>query len=162
MKKKVKISMDITINAVITTNPGPHGGDHGVTLDVTLNDESKPPFLDIDDQDETNWIERHPDTQAVRWRLSGNAAGGTFNPIDDPKAPGFEWVGTPPPKEVFSHIRRSRNGREILVDDLNDGETTVGIWYYRLNAMIEGMPVQSHKETFPPSGVTTNASIKNK
>ncbi len=161
MKEKVEIHLDLALNAVVIKTTRPRAGD-GVILDVTLNDAATPPYLDVDDEDEANFIEKHPDTQAVRWRLSGNAAGGTFNELTDPE-PGFKWIKPAPPAGVFSHVRLSRNKKEILIDDLNDGAASVGLWYYQLNATIGGVSYMSRKEPFPPSpSVTTNASIKNK
>lgn len=131
-----------------------------IKLDVTLDTTTTPPYLDIDQQDNTNHVSRNPLRQIIKWKLTSNAYNGAFNSISDPNNPGFQWIGTAPNGAIFTSATLSDDAREITITDLNDSETSTGEWIYRLCATIGGQVYQSNSVSLTET--TTNPSIKNK
>jgi len=127
-------------------------------LDVTLDNNTSPPGLDIDQKNNANHVSRSPSAQTITWQLIGNAASGSFNTQTDQK-PGFAWVGTPPPAGIFGDPVRSQNGNEITMSDLNNSASTSGQWIYQLSATIGGQVYQSGATSI--TATTTNPMIKN-
>ncbi len=130
-----------------------------IKLDVTLDTTTTPPYLDVDEQDGTNHINRNSVSQTIKWKLTSNASHGTFNSPTDPSHPGFQWVGTAPDSTIFGPARLSPDGKEITMTDLNNAEATTGEWVYQLSATIGGTVYQSATTTI--TATTTNPSIKN-
>jgi hypothetical protein len=130
-----------------------------IKLDVTLDTTTTPPYLDVDEQDKSNHIPRNPVRQTIKWKLTSNASGGTFNSMDDPNNPGFQWASSGPGGTIFTTATVSPDGKEITITDLNDGNGSVGQWVYQLSAMINGSLRQSNKTS--PAAVVTNPMIKN-
>src|SRR5262249_22939336 len=77
-----------------------------VRLDRTKN------ALDVEDHGAPIQVPGGTSATSLVWQLSGNAAQGSFNALDAAN-PGFKWVGTPPPANIFSAPSRSTNGNEI-------------------------------------------------
>jgi hypothetical protein len=122
-----------------------------VKLDTAKN------ALDVEDNGAPIPVPRGNSATMLVWQLSGNAAQGSFNPLDAPN-PGFKWVGTQPPANIFGPPSRSSNGNEITVSDGNTGAST-GTWHYQLYATING--VQYSTTVLSTSATTNNPAIKN-
>ena len=108
------------------------------TFKVTLKTVNGVNCLDVDDANNANHIPQNSQAQAITWQLEGNAASGSFCPVDgNPK--GFAWVSNPPPSStIFSLPSRSPNGNTITITDLNNSSTTQGTWRYRVCATVGG------------------------
>lgn len=126
-------------------------------LDVTLDKSTTPWSLDIDQKNNANHVSRSPNAQTITWRLTGNAAAGSFNKQTDPK-PGFAWVN-PPPDGIFGPPVLQANDNQLTMSDLNNSASTTGEWIYQLSATIGGVVYQSNKTSI--TGQTTDPTIKN-
>lgn len=126
-----------------------------ILTNVTLNTTEN--ALDVQDHGAPIQVPRAQTSTMLVWELSGNAAGGTFNPLNAPN-PGFKWVGNAPPSNIFSPPSRSPNGKQITVSDGNTGAST-GTWYYQLWATING--VQYSTKVLSTRATTTDPAIKN-
>jgi hypothetical protein len=104
-----------------------------VTLNVTINGN----YLDVS-QVGNGANPQHGATVTVTWRLTGNAASGTFNAINDPSNPGFSWIQQPP-AGIFSAPQLAADGKEISLTDTN-GDNAIGSWIYKLCATIGTRP----------------------
>jgi hypothetical protein len=136
---------------------------------VTIDSSTKPPSLNIYEDDKSNEVVRLSDWQTIRWKLVGQAAMGMFNDQCADK-PGFAWVGNKknPPEGVFSEPVLRHRGRLMSMAVLNDydpksdpkGLNTTGGWTYQLSIMVDGKPYQSPLPK-PKPRTTTNPRIKN-
>ena len=122
-----------------------------VTLDTTKN------ALDVHDHGAPISVPREPDAVNLIWQLTGNAAQGSFNAMNAAN-PGFSWVGTPPPANIFGTPTLGANGNQITLTDGNAGAST-GTWYYKLWATIGG--VQYSTKVLSTRATTDNPAIKN-
>jgi hypothetical protein len=122
-------------------------------LDVTLDTTKNPAVLDVCEQDNTNHIHKNPSQQIIKWKLTSDASGGTFNSISG-NPPGFKWIG------LFGTPKLIDGGKEIPISDSHYDPTTEGEWSYQLNAVINGNPYSTG--TVSISGNTTDPMIKNK
>ena len=104
-------------------------------LRVTIDFSLTPPALDVDQKGDVNHIPRSHDLQDIVWQLVGNAATGSFHPIEGTQ-PGFAWVGDGPPKDVFGKPELKSNGNQVGLTDLNDGPDSVGTFVYQLYATV--------------------------
>src|SRR3546814_10694324 len=127
-------------------------------LKVTLYTKENPQYLDIDQKDNANHVNRSPNAQTITWQLSGDAASGSFIAQTASK-PGFAWVDPAPPAGIFGPPTLSQNGNEITMTDLNNSASTAGEWIYQLSATIDNVVYQSNKTSITEQ--TTNPSIKN-
>ena len=128
-----------------------------LNLNVTLNNGS----LDVDQSGNGNQMGRNQTGDFV-WKLTGNAASGTFNPIDpsNPRS-GFQWKQTPP-GTVFGTPTRENQDRHIKLSDNNTdpgGINSQGSWIYQLWATINGVEYSTISTI--PTAVVTNPNIKN-
>lgn len=127
-------------------------------LNVTLDTNSSPAAVDVDQHGKGNEVSQSANAQTIVWQLTGNAASGSFVPLDDPN-PGFEWISAPPPG-VFGSPSRSPNGNQLTISDLNNSTDTAGSWTYMLRVN-DGGTVYSTK-TISLKATTTNPVIVNK
>lgn len=127
-------------------------------LNVTLDKDSTPWAVDVDQHGKDNEVSQGPSTQTITWQLTGNAASGSFVSMSDP-SPGFEWINEPP-AGIFGEPVLSNNGNQISIGDLNDNADTLGTWTYTLRVNVGGT-VYSTK-TASMRMVATDPWIKNK
>jgi len=127
-------------------------------LNVTLDTNSSPAAVDVDQHGKDNEVSQSANAQTIVWQLTGNAASGSFVPLDDPN-PGFEWISAPP-AGVFGSPSRSPNGNQLTISDLNNSADTAGSWTYMLRVN-DGGTVYSTK-TISLKATTTNPVIVNK
>jgi hypothetical protein len=127
-------------------------------LDVTLDTTKNPAVLDVCEQDNTNHIHKNPSQQIIKWKLTSDASGGTFNSISG-NPPGFKWIDAPP-TGLFGTPQLIDGGKEITISDSHYDPTTEGEWSYQLNAVINGNPYSTG--TVSISGNTTDPMIINK
>lgn len=116
--------------------------------------------LDVKDHGKAISVPKEIDTTNLVWQLTGTAAQGSFNAIDDPNNPGFSWV-TSDHGSAFGPPLRSADGKQITMTDANNSNSTAGgPWIYKLCATISG---QLHTTTasVSPGGTTNNPSIQN-
>lgn len=79
--------------------------------------------------------------QTIQWKLTGEAASGTFlAPSGSP--PGFQWSKGEPKnpstgKNIFSNVVRSPNEKQLLAFDENTDSGDHGDWTYKLRARID-------------------------
>lgn len=125
-----------------------------VTLNQTLN------CLDVDQSGNGNQID-HGKSETIEWKLTGNAAGGSFNSMSDAN-PGFVWKQSPP-NGVFGAA--NPGGSEMTMADNNtdpNGINSAGTWIYQIWATI-GDHQYSTISTIPnPRNVPSNPTIQNK
>src|SRR5688572_1712364 len=109
-------------------------------LNVTLTPTTTPRDLDIDDTGKANEVKQDPKPQDIVWRLTGNAATGSFVSLTDPK-PGFQWR-TEPPAGIFGAPQLSANGNQLTMSDTNNrpcttsNPGTTGTFKYMLRAEV--------------------------
>jgi hypothetical protein len=127
-------------------------------LNVTLDTNTNPPAVDVDQHGKGNEVSQSPNAQTIVWQLTGNAASGSFVALDDPN-PGFQWISAPP-AGVFSSPSRSPNGNQLTITDTNNSANTAGSWTYVLRVNVGGT-VYSTK-TISLKATTTNPVIINK
>jgi hypothetical protein len=127
-------------------------------LNVTLDTNTSPPAVDVDQHGKGNEVSQSPNAQTIVWQLTGNAASGSFVALDDPN-PGFQWISAPP-AGVFSSPSRSPNGNQLTITDTNNSANTAGSWTYVLRVNVGGT-VYSTK-TISLTATTTNPVIINK
>jgi len=127
-------------------------------LNVTLDTNTNPPAVDVDQHGKGNEVSQSPNAQTIVWQLTGNAASGSFVALDDPN-PGFQWISAPP-AGVFSSPSRSPNGNQLTITDTNNSANTAGSWTYVLRVNVGGT-VYSIK-TISLKATTTNPVIINK
>lgn len=127
-------------------------------LHVNLDQNTTPWCVDIDQSGNANHVSRSPDAQTITWRLTGNAAAGSFVALTDPN-PGFAWVGAAPPSGIFGSPTLSANGNQLTLGDLNNSVGTTGTWTYILRINVDGVVYQS--KTTSLTATTTNPTIKN-
>lgn len=128
------------------------------TLKVTLKTINGVKTLDVDDANQGNHIGQSSQAQTIVWQLEGEAASGSFNPLNDPK-PGFAWKTTNPAPTPFTQLARNPNGNQITVSDLNNSASTQGTWVYQLYVTV-GNQVYSTTAT-SPMATSNNPTIKN-
>lgn len=115
--------------------------------------------LDVKDHGKAISVPQEIDTTNLVWQLTGTAAQGTFNSIDDPNNPGFSWVSTNH-GAAFGPPTRSADGKQITMTDANNSNSTAGgPWIYKLCATINGQPYSTTAST--PTGTTTDPAIQN-
>ena len=127
-------------------------------LHVALDQSAQPWVLDVDQQGNANHVGQSPNAQTITWQLTGNAASGSFVPLTD-SAPGFAWVGTPPPSGIFGSPTLSPNGNQVTITDLNNSANTMGTYYYILRATIGGTVYSTIAASI--AATTTSPWIKN-
>jgi hypothetical protein len=106
---------------------------------LTLRVTEKDGHLDVHLSGTANQI-AHGLTVTIIWQLTGNAASGSFNVIDNTSSSGLRWDETPT-SGVFNTATLYANGNEIRVTDNNNdpnGVSSVGEWIYTLNATVAG------------------------
>ena len=128
-------------------------------LSVTLNKAQSPWSVDVDQHGNDNEVSQGPTAQTITWQLSGNAASGSFAPINGNANPGFAWISAPP-DGIFGPPTLSGNGNTLTMTDLNSGSSTSGMWTYVLRVNVDGT-VYSTK-TLSIGATDTNPWIKNK
>ena len=129
------------------------------TLNVTLNTTKTPPALDVDQSGNGNQIPQNPSTQTIAWRLTGNAATGSFH-AQGGTQPGFAWIGKAPANGIFGPPTPSNNGNQLSITDLNNGPGSVGAFTYQLWATINGTAYSTIASLL--TGTATNPAIINK
>lgn len=127
-------------------------------LNVTLDKNSTPWAVDVDQHGKDNEVSQGPSAQTITWQLTGNAASGSFEPLTG-SSPGFEWIDTPP-AGIFGEPVLSNNGNQISISDLNNNANALGTWIYRLRVNVGGT-VYSTK-TASARMVATDPWIRNK
>ncbi len=133
-------------------------------LIVTLDTETSPPYLDVNEKDDPNHIKHGLDWQTIRWKLDVKDPKASFNSQNDPK-PGFAWTGNSrPPEGIFSEpvLRKRKVLIMAVLNDNNtsgDSENTTGEWIYQLSATIGGKPYRTNVTN--DGRTTTNPRIKN-
>lgn len=128
--------------------------------DITLNVTLKNGSLDVDQVGNGNQI-GHGEDDTISWKLTGTAASGQFNAMDD-SHPGFSWIQTPP-SGVFGTATVQANGNQIQISDNNtdpNGVNSSGTWIYQLYATV-GEKEYSTTYTLSPRGVINNPTIQN-
>lgn len=125
-------------------------------LKVTLDKNTTPWLVDIDQKDGANQVARSAQSQTITWQLNGNAASGTIV--------SFVWVNNPPgvnppPSGIFGTPLIAQNGNSMTMSDLNNSTTTTGDWLYILTINVGGQNYQSGQTSI--TGTATNPTIKN-
>ncbi len=119
-------------------------------LKVTLNENTNPWLVDIDQKDNANQVARSALAQTITWQLNGNAANGTIV--------NFVWINSPP-AGVFGDPSYGVNGKSMTMSDLNNSAATAGQWIYKLEIQVNGNTYWSGATAI--TGTATNPSIKN-
>lgn len=128
-----------------------------LTSSVTLSGSSG---LDVHDHGAPIPVPQETDATDLVWELTGTAAQGSFNAIDDPNNPGFSWVDTPP-SGIFGAPALAANGNQItLTDNNNSSNSAGGPWRYQLCATVNGRPY-STTTSVSTRQTTDNPMIKN-
>lgn len=130
-----------------------------INLNVTIDNSKTPPALDVDDKNGANEVPQNPSTSTITWRLTGNAATGSFNPQGGTN-PGFAWIGSQPPAGVFGQPTPSNNGNQLSITDLNNGSNSAGTFIYQLMATVGGVCYSTIATL--PAGTANNPAIINK
>ncbi|WP_147281747.1 hypothetical protein [Dyella solisilvae] len=98
-------------------------------------------YLVINDGDKANEFDRGKHT--VMWELDKDLNDASFNPQNDLLAPGFSWIGGTPNEGIFGGPIVSGNAqgtrRVMKMANNNANPNTIGVWYYRLSATIQGV-----------------------
>lgn len=116
--------------------------------------------LDVKDHGRAISVPQEIDTTNLVWQLTGTAAQGSFNAIDDPNYPGFSWV-TADHGSAFGQPIRSTDGKQITMADSNNSNSTAGgPWIYKLCATVDGQQY-STVASISPTQTTTNPTIQN-
>ena len=129
-----------------------------VTTQVTSDASSK--TLDVKDHGAPIGVPQETDATNLVWELTGSAAQGSFNAINDPPTEndGFYWIDTPP-SGIFGTPELSANGNQItMTDDNNSANSAGGPWRYKLNATIGG---EQYSTTATITATTNDPGIKN-
>ena len=126
-------------------------------LHVTLDTNTEPTSVDIDQTGNANVISRGANRQSITWQVVGNAATGSFVSMSDPE-PGFEWVDAPP-AGIFGDPTLSSNGKQLTLTDLHTGDETAGIWTYIVRIKVGGVVYKSRTTTL--ERLSTNPWIRN-
>ncbi len=121
-------------------------------LNVTLKDG----HLDVNQDGNGNQI-HHGDDVTIQWKLTGDAASGTFNAMDDPH-PGFQWKQEPPPS-VFG--TPAPNGNRMDLSDNNTGSNSTGRWIYQIYATIDGTEYWTESTLSSPEAAISDPTIQN-
>ena len=110
-------------------------------IDVSLNPKRKVTFSGTDN---VNEIARDDDEQLIVWRLTGDAASGSF------VAGSFDWIGEKrPPQGSFGRARFGSNGKTMWMfltnnDDSDSDSKTTGPWSYGLSIVVDGKVYSSN------------------
>lgn len=89
-------------------------------LIVTLDNDTHPTCLSIDEKGDANRVGYNKNWQTIRWKLHGKAADGSFKAKIRAK-PGFAWAPfRKPPKEIFSDPVLRHGGKVLTIAVLND------------------------------------------
>lgn len=126
-------------------------------LKVTIKNGS----LDVDQSGNANQM-GHGQSGTIVWKLTGNAAAGTFNDIGAAN-PGFAWKQTTP-TGVFGTPTLTHNNAHIEMSDDNadpNGINSSGTWVYQLYATVGGNPYSTISTLSSPVATDTNPTIKN-
>lgn len=129
-----------------------------VILRVTLNETIG--ALDVDQSGNGNQID-HGKSETIEWKLTGNAAQGSFNSMNAAN-PGFIWKQSPP-AGVFGAA--DPEGGEMTISDDNtnpNGVNSTGTWIYQIWATIGGQQYSTIASIPNPRNVSTNPTIQNK
>lgn len=121
-----------------------------VILRVTLDEQQG--CLDVDQSGNGNQIP-HGQNDTIIWKLSGNAAQGSFT--------GFAWKQTPP-TGVFGNAEPS--GSEMSISDNNtdpNGVNSSGTWIYQIWATINNQQYSTLSTIPNPRNVPMNPTIQN-
>lgn len=73
----------------------------------------------------------------IKWTFDTRVAGG-FNTQDNRYAPGFAWIGGTPNQGQFALPELSNDAQVLSMQDYHVRDETIGTWYYRLSATIDG------------------------
>lgn len=126
-------------------------------LKVTIKNGS----LDVDQSGNANQM-AHGQSGTIVWKLTGNAASGTF---DDMSAanPGFAWDQATP-SGVFGLPTLANRSTHIQMSDNNtdpNGINSSGEWIYQLYATVGGVQYSTRTSSHSAVATTTNPTIKN-
>lgn len=123
--------------------------------------------LKIDDSNKGNRFDRKSTPQEIQWHLKLEGARGSFNKQDNPYAPGFAWVASPPNEGIFGPPTLT-DGTDLEMLDAHVTDDSEGTWYYRLAATINGHVYLSAFEGIVnglpqvPTGGTSNGDTRTK
>ncbi|MHA6205281.1 hypothetical protein ACXU4B_12720 [Dyella soli] len=120
------------------------------TLNVSLDENTTPWTVDIDQKNNANHVGQNGAAQTITWQLHGNAASGNII--------SFNWL-TAPPSGIFTTPSISSNGNSMTMSDLNNSASTAGDWIYQLTIEVGGNNYSTTAST--TTGTTNNPSIKN-
>ncbi|MBS0569001.1 MAG: hypothetical protein JSS28_00180 [Proteobacteria bacterium] len=126
-------------------------------LKVTINNGS----LDVDQSGNANQM-AHGQTGTIVWKLTGNAATGTFNAMTATN-PGFAWKQQPPAGVFGSPTLTHDNTHIEMADNNNDpnGINSSGTWIYQLYATVGTTQYSTIVSLELPVATATNPTIKN-
>jgi hypothetical protein len=133
-------------------------------LTVTLDNETNPTCLDVNEKGDPNHVKHGLDWQTIRWKLDVKNPKASFNSQSDSEQ-GFAWIGNSrPPEGIFSEpVLRKRKVMVMAVlndnDIAGDSENTKGEWIYQLSATIGSKLYRTNVTT--DGRTTTNPRIKN-
>jgi hypothetical protein len=128
-----------------------------VMLSVTLVNPGPNGYLKVDETGYPTHLEPSTRPQCIVWTLMGDAADGSFLPLQGPN-PGFAWVPPPPPPGIFDRpVLLAPN--QLKICDHHTGPGTAGTWSYTLRARINELDYS----TIPvlDADQNTNPRIKN-
>ena len=129
-----------------------------IMLKVTLKTTNGVTNLDVDQANNANHVPQNSQEQTIQWQLEGNAASGSFLPLDG-TPPGIAWCSPAPSSTIFGSFSRSPNGNTLTVPDLNNSSSTQGTWKYQLYATVNGTTYSTTATT--PMATTNDPTIKN-
>lgn len=119
-------------------------------LSVTLDKSRNPWLVDIDQKNNANQVARNAEAQTITWQLTGDAASGNIT--------GFRWINQPN-YGIFQNPVIAPNGNSMTMSDLNNSDSTTGIWTYQLTIEVGGQIYQSGVTSL--TAVPSNPTIKN-
>lgn len=122
-------------------------------LAVTLDQSTTPWSVDVDQHGNANQVNRSANSQNITWQLQGNAATGSFV--------SFQWItNPPPPNTIFGSFTLSGTGKQATMSDLNNSDSTSGVWIYKLTINVDGTQYSTIAQ-LNPRATNTNPTIKN-
>lgn len=127
-------------------------------LAVTLDENTSPWLVDVDQKNNANHVARSSQTQTITWQLNGNAAQGTIvacDWVDNPPAT------NPPPAGIFGSFVIAQNGKSMTLADLNNSASTTGDWIYQMSVQLVENGTIYKSGYVSITGTPTNPSIKN-
>ena len=129
-----------------------------MTYKVISVDTGSGTTLDVKDGGAPIHVKHHTHGTTIIWALTGNAAGGAFNPITKDETSGFCWIDESSVPKIFG---KAVSGNKVIVlfDDHTSGSTNTPVLPYQLNATIDGVNYSTTSSS--ATETINNPGIKN-